>query len=389
MVGGQGAATSMDAALSSQQLHLARAQRQGRTIPGWVLWALVAAHVGFVVALLVRWYSQRRTAAPMLKRQAPEKLATAVRQLEHDRRGPGTLQPKAAAAHLNELLWELRRMIVRRLLAVYPLQLMGRGSRAHQKYDSSSSVFIAGNLLPDSRDNLIGLPPSSPEFAALGLLCSLLDLLSRTLGLPLLHEAIVQGSSSFVAPHSPPGQALRSLDRIEEVRPFFKLSPAALGASLLGGTVVASVGEGDISVLVDSLDRGIALLERSTACLVAASGVPLGRGEAAPFALLAALCRRLAGEPEDAALARTSVGSPVACAAAEADDGDGQPRPGDSWELIPHIGAVPRGETGPNAVAVLSYQANAAAAAAVAQVSRFREAFKGMWGAYTAEDRGL
>lgn len=231
----------------------------------------------------------------------------------------------------------------------------------------------------------------------------------------------MQGSSSFVAPHSPPGQALRSLDRIEEVRPFFKLSPAALGsagagsapggapaarsgpaalfsspprsrrpsASLLGGTVVASVGEGDISVLVDSLDRGIALLERSTACLVAASGVPLGRGEAAPFALLAALCRRLAGEPEDAALARTSIGSPVACAAAETDDGDGQPRPGDSWELIPHIGAVPRGEAGPNAVAVLSYQANAAAAAAVAQVSRFREAFKGMWGAYTAEDRGL
>ena len=74
MVGGQGAATSMDAALSSQQLHMARAQRQGRTIPGWVLWALVAAHVGFVVALLVRWYSQRRTAAPMLKRQAPEKV---------------------------------------------------------------------------------------------------------------------------------------------------------------------------------------------------------------------------------------------------------------------------------------------------------------------------
>ena len=72
------------------------------------------------------------------------------------------------------------------------------------------------------------------EFAALGLLCSLLDLLSRTLGLPLLHEAIVQGSSSFVAPHSPPGQALRSLDRIEEVRPFFKLSPAALGSAGAG-----------------------------------------------------------------------------------------------------------------------------------------------------------
>lgn len=257
------------------------------------------------------------------------------------------------------------------------------------------------------------------EFAALGLLCSLLDLLSRILGVPLLHSAIIQGSTSYVAARLPVAVVPslvkgRAGDRTDNKQPYFGLAPMTIGAPSAGITnaingaaprngssglfssptrairrmnssaLQAVVTEGDAP---DSLDMGIGLLEQSAACLVDATARSLAfdRDSQPPFVALAMLCRRLTGEAMDVAAPATSLTRPsppsslLAQSVMQLHDVDdleaSRITSGEhSWELIPHAGMP--GVQGPTTVAVLSSQANAAAAVAV---SRFRDAVRGMW----------
>ncbi|KAL6782135.1 ATG14 [Auxenochlorella protothecoides x Auxenochlorella symbiontica] len=234
-------------------------------------------------ALLVE--SRRRARA---LHDAQKKLAASQAQLQRDAQLSTGVHAQSGLLQMDGLILELQRRIIQRLLDVFPLQILEPSATAPAgTVDKHPTlVFIATLPLPDPGDDPEVLLPTSPQFAALGLLCTLLDQLARTLRLPLLHRALVQGSTSLVWeprggredlwPEEPPRTAALRL---------FPAPPGDAGAAP-GPTSPAAAP-------AHPLRAALHLLERSAGCLTAAVGGPAPLGQP-PVALLATLCLRLA-----------------------------------------------------------------------------------------------